>query len=89
MALVVAQMLVLPLYLGYAAIVYWRLRTSSDLDTEIAQTRSWVRCTPPWHLFADLVLPALPLIAELTCVINGLLWPVEMITRPWRSGEEG
>jgi len=44
-----------------------------------------VRCTPPWNLFADLLVPAMPLIAELTCLINGLLWPAEMLTRPWRS----
>jgi len=64
---------------------YWRLRTSNELQTEIAETRSWVRCTPPWNLFADLLVPAMPLIAELTCLINGLLWPAEMLTRPWRS----
>jgi hypothetical protein len=47
-------------------------------------TRSWLRCTPPWHLFADLLVPALPLIAEITCMINGLLWPAEILSRPWR-----
>lgn len=72
------------LYAGYAGLVYWRLRTSSELQAEIAETRSWVRCTPPWHLFASWLLPALPLIAEVTCFVNGLLWPVEVATRPWR-----
>ncbi len=85
--LVIAKLLVLAVYGGYAAVVYWQLR--SELEAEIAETRSWVRCTPPWHLFAGLLLPAMPLIAELTCVINGLLWPVEMLTRPWRSKEVG
>ena len=69
---------------GYAAVVYWRLRSSSELQAETARTRSWLRCTPPWHLFADLLLPALPLIAEITCMINGLLWPAEILSRPWR-----
>ena len=73
------------LYAGYAGVVYWRLRTSSELQAETVATRSWVRCTPPWHLLAPLLLPAMPLITELTCVVNGLLWPVEMITRPWRT----
>ncbi len=67
------KLAVIAAYLGYAAVVYRRLRISSELQAEIAETRSWVRCTPPWHLFADLLLPAMPLIAELTCVINGLL----------------
>lgn len=83
----IAKLAVIVGYLGYAAVVYRQLRTSSELQAEIAETRSWVRCTPPWHLFAGLLLPAMPLIAELTCVINGLLWPVEMLIRPWRSGE--
>lgn len=73
------------LYAGYAGVVYWRLRTSSALHAETVATRSWVRSTPPWHLLAPLLLPAMPLITELTCVINGLLWPIEIITRPWRS----
>ena len=83
----IAELVVGELYAGYAGLVYWRLRASGDLQAEIAQTQSWVRCTPPWHLFTGLLLPALPLIAELTCAINGLLWPVEMLTRPWRSRE--
>ena len=87
--LVIAKLAVIAMYVGYAAVVYWRLRTSSELQAEIAETRSWVRCTPPWHLFADLLLPAMPLITELTCVINGFLWPVEVLTRPWRSRKEG
>jgi hypothetical protein len=70
--------------LGYAAVVYQRLRSSSELQAEITQTRSWLRCTPPWHLFAGLLVPALPLIAEITCMINGLLWPAEIPSRPWR-----
>ena len=85
--LAIAKLLVLAVYGGYAAVTYWRLRTSGALHAEIAETRSWVRCTPPWHLFAGLLLPVMPLIAELVCVINGLLWPVELLTRPWRSGE--
>ena len=85
--LVIAELAVIAAYLGYAAAVYRRLRTSTGLQAEIAETRSWVRCTPPWHLFADLLRPAMPLIVELTCAINGLLWPVEMPTRPLRSRE--
>lgn len=83
--LVIAKLAIMAAYLGYAAVVYRRLRASSELQAEIAEARSWVRCTPPWHQFADLLLPAMPLIAERTCVINGLLWPVEMLTPPWRS----
>jgi hypothetical protein len=83
--LAIGKLLVVALYLGYAAVGCWRLRTGSELQTEIAETRSWVRCTLPWHLFAGLLVPAMPVIAEMVCVINGLLWPVEMLTRPWRS----
>jgi hypothetical protein len=72
-------------YAGYAGVVYWRLRASSWLQAEIAETRSWVCCTPLWHLFASWLLPLTPLIVELTCLINGLLWPVEVTTRPWRN----
>jgi hypothetical protein len=38
------------LYAGYASVVYWRLRTSSDLHAEIVATRSWMRRTPPFPL---------------------------------------
>ncbi len=48
-------------------------------------SRSWIRCRPPWHLLAGVLLPALPVIAEFTCVINDLLWPVEPVTQPWRT----
>lgn len=72
------------LYTAYAGITYWQLRTR-HMHAEIAETRSWIRCTPPWHLLAPVLLPALPVIAELTCMINGLLWPAELATRPWRT----
>lgn len=80
----IATLIVGGLYTGYAGIVYWGLRTSDELRAEIAETRSWVRCTPPFHLMAGVLVPAMPLIAEATCFVNGLLWPVEMLTRPWR-----
>lgn len=85
----IALLVIGALYVGYAGVVYWRLRASSELHAEIAATRSWARRTPPLHLLASVLLPAMPLIAELASVINGLLWPVEMITRPWRSREAG
>lgn len=75
------------LYLGYASYLSWQLRIGRDMQDQIAGTRSWIRCTPPWHLFAGALIPALPYLADLVCLINGLLWPVEMLTRPWRSGE--
>ena len=31
-----------------------------------------------------LLVPVLPLIAEITCMINGLLWPAEALSLPWR-----
>ena len=77
------------LYVGYASVVYGRLRTRSQLQAEIAETRSWVRYTPPFCYIAALLVPAMPLIAELTCAVNGLLWPAEMITRPWRHRLSG
>jgi hypothetical protein len=83
--LAIGKLLVITVYIGYAAVVCWRLRTGSELQAEIAETRSWVRCTPPWRLFAGLLVPTVPVVAEVVCVINGLLWPVEMLTRPWRS----
>lgn len=75
------------MYAGYAGYLYWRLRIGGDMQDQIAETRSWIRCTPPWHLFAGVLIPALPYLADLVCLINGLLWPVEILTRPWRSGE--
>ncbi|MGI9005799.1 MAG: hypothetical protein ACR2FU_06330 [Streptosporangiaceae bacterium] len=69
------------LYAAQASITYWRLRRWMPAD--IAETRSWIRGTPPWRLLAPALLPALPAIAEGTCLINGLLWPVELLTRPW------
>ena len=48
----VAELVIGELYAGYAGLVYWRLRSGSELRAEIAETRSWVRCTPPFHLFA-------------------------------------
>ena len=85
----IAELVTGELYAGYAGLVYWRLRTSSELQAEIAETRSWVRGTPPWHLLASWLLPAMPLIAEVTCFVNGLLWPVEVATRPWRYRRAG
>lgn len=87
--LTIVELIIGELYAGYAGLTYWRLRTSSEVQAEIAETRSWVRCTPPWHLFASWLLPAMPLIAEATCFINGLLWPVEVTTRPWRCRRTG
>jgi hypothetical protein len=84
----IVELAVGEMYAGYAGLVYWRLRTRSEFQTEIAETRAWVRSTPPWHLCAWL-LPALPLIAEATCLVNGLLWPVELATWPWRRRRRG
>lgn len=53
------------LYAAYAGVVYWRLRP--QMPAEIAVTRSWIRCTPPWHLLAGVLLPALPAITR-TCI---------------------
>ncbi len=71
-------------YGGYAGVVYWRLRKSAELSAEIAETQALVLCTRPLHVLAPVLVPAMPVIAEVTSVANGLLWPVEMITRPWR-----
>jgi hypothetical protein len=84
----IAELIVGESYAGYAGLVYWRLRTCGELQTEIAETRAWVRSTPPWHLCSWL-LPGLPLIAEATCFVNGLLWPVELASRPWRARQHG
>jgi len=48
------------LYAAHAGVVYWRLRP--QMLAEIAVTR----CTPPWHLLAGVLLPALPAITR-TC----------------------
>ncbi len=59
------------LYSGYAGVVHWQLR--GRMSAEIVRTRSWLRCSPPWHLLAHVLVPALPAIAEVTCLVNGLL----------------
>jgi hypothetical protein len=71
------------LYAAQTGVTYWRLRRWMPAD--IAETGLWIRRTPPLHLLAPALLPAFPVIAEGTCLINGLLWPVELLTRPWRS----
>jgi hypothetical protein len=61
------------------------IRQIIDIGTGIPAAGNVHRCTPPWHLLAPVLLPALPAIAEFTCVLNGLLWPAELVTRPWRT----
>lgn len=79
------------LWLPYAAVVWWRLRRDKDLrQADMADARSWIRCPPgPWVLVVrpleSVLLATLPAQWELTCAVNGVLWPVEMLTRRWRS----
>jgi hypothetical protein len=54
-----AVLIIDALYAGYAGVVYWRLRTSSELHAEIVATRCWVRRTPPFQLL-QLVPVAVP-----------------------------
>jgi hypothetical protein len=72
------------LYAIRAAVIYWRLHTSS-IPAESAELRWQMASTPALRLVAPALLRALPVIAELTCLINGLLWGPELLTRPWRT----
>jgi hypothetical protein len=73
----------------WAVVVYWRLRCSSAVRAETDETRRWICVTPPFMYFAPMLVAALPLLAEMTCIINALLWPVEMAIRPWRHRHTG
>lgn len=76
--------LVAELYVIRAIVIYWRLRTY-QMPGEIAETRWQIACTPTLRLFFPAILRAPPVVAELTCMINGLLWGPELLTRPWRT----
>jgi hypothetical protein len=65
--------------------VYQRLRGSTALRAETEDTRRWICQTPPWCYLAPLLIPALPVIADLTAIINALLWPAEKVIRPRRT----
>lgn len=77
------------IWVARAAVVYWRLRGSSMMQAEMEDTRRWICLTPPMCYFAPILIPALPVIVDMTCVINALLWPVEQAIRPWRTGGNG
>lgn len=72
------------LYAIRAIVIYWRLRTY-QMPPEGAQFLWQIACTPALRTVAPVILRVLPVIAELTCVINGLLWGPEFLTRPWRT----
>jgi hypothetical protein len=59
------------------------------MQAETEDTRRWICFTPPFCYFAPVLIPALPLIAEMTWVINALLWPVELAVRPWLTRGKG
>jgi hypothetical protein len=72
------------LYAARAVAVYWQLRTH-HMPGESAEFSVQIACTPALRPVAPALLRALPVIAELTCMINGLLWGPELLTRPWRA----
>jgi len=72
------------LYAIRAIVIYWQLR-SRQMPQESAELRWHIACTPELRPVAPAILRALPVIAELTCMINGLLWGLELLTRPWRT----
>ncbi|HEY5987464.1 MAG TPA: hypothetical protein VIV12_13985 [Streptosporangiaceae bacterium] len=72
------------LYTIRAIVIYWQLRTH-QMPRESDELRWQIACTPALRPFAPAILRALPVIAELTCMVNGLLWGVELLTRPWRT----
>lgn len=71
------------LYLLRAAAIYWRLRTQ-HMPQELDEFRWHIICAPRLGPAAPALLRVLPAIAELTCMVNGLLWGVELLIRPWR-----
>jgi hypothetical protein len=72
------------LYAIRAIVIYWRLRTR-QMPQESDELRWHIGCTPALRPVVPAILCALPVIAELTCMVNGLLWGLELLTRPWRT----
>lgn len=71
------------LYAIRAALIYWRLRTG-PMPGESAELRRQLALTPALRPVMPGLLRILPAVAELTCLVNGLLWGPELLTRPWR-----
>lgn len=72
------------LYAIRASVLYWRLRTG-PMREESAGLRRQIACAPALRPVAPVLLRMLPVVAELTCLVNGLLWGPELLTRPWRA----
>jgi len=72
------------LYAIRASVLYWRLRTG-PMREESAGLRRQIACALALRSVALVLLRMLPVVAELTCLINGLLWGPELLTRPWRA----
>jgi hypothetical protein len=75
------------LWLPYAAVVWWRLRTNGPLRSQdIAETRKWVEWHPSMliHMLEPTLPVLLPVSWELVCVLNGLLWPVSTLIARWK-----
>jgi hypothetical protein len=71
-------------YAYRAGQTYWWLR-SHQTPQEREEFRAHILCTPALWRVAPAILRAEPVIAEFTCMLNGLLWGVELLTRPWRA----
>jgi len=75
-------------YADRAVRTYWWLSThQTPQDRE--EFRAHILCTPALWRVAPAILRAVPVIAEFTCMLNGLLWGVELLTRPWRACPPG
>jgi hypothetical protein len=71
------------LHAAHAGVVDVRLRRLMPAEFPEIRSRYW--CTPPWRLLSYVLLAAVPAIAELTGAMDGLLWPADLVTRPWRT----
>ncbi len=72
------------LYVIRAIMIYLRLRTH-QMPGEVDELSWQIACTPALRPVTPAFLRVLPVIAEVTCMINGLLWGVELLIRPWRT----
>lgn len=75
------------LWLPRAAWTWWHLRRDAqERRAQESDALRWADTTPVlmFRLLAPLSRRMIPHMWEPVCMVNGLLWPVEALTRRWR-----